>query len=285
MLFDRVGWTKQIPAPGSFTICDGTVAVVQDRLNPNHDPASMMVDGFHLWSDEYAAKLDPYIRTWTDGHTMLTLFLDEFWPKWATFMTGINPMGCCSGHYDPSNPSIYGSTKNFRINAVYVTINSLQGCAEGIYHEVGHTRLHGVGLGIERHDGRLILNTPDEVYDSPIRLDKKRPMSAVIQAIYSWIIFGENDLQLAALPGNANLSARYLIGNLPKIEDGLVEIRKHVRCTPEGMQFMDGYFEWGESVVERAYALCRKEMPDFDTRYNEAKQYRQRFLLQQQQKA
>ena len=202
-------------------------------------------------------------------------FLDEFWPKWVGWL-GDAGRGCTSGHFEIGNiEKAPRHMHNFIKTAVYVSINNMQGCAEGIYHEVGHARLEALGLGIDNHDGMLILNTPNELYNSPIRKDKQRPMSAVIQAIYSWIIFSENDIQCASIPNNLEESANYLIGNLPKIEDGLAEIRSHVKCTAQGIDFMDGYFEWGEDVVVRGKKICQQAFGDnFLLRYNQACEYK-----------
>lgn len=278
LLKEKYGWSKITPT-SEYTLCDGQVAVVKDPLydDPELDaPMNPMINGYDRWTPEVAAGLDPYLRQWEDGHEMLKLFLDQFWPKWSKIM-GDGANGCSSGHYEMKFGAREGGRESGLIlNAVYVTINSMQGCAEGIYHEVGHARLEALGMNIDDHDYRLILNTPDELYDSPIRRDKKRPMSAVIQAIYSWIVFGENDIQCAKIPGNLINSAHYLIGNIPKIEDGLVEIRKHTRYTPEGKDFLDSYIEWGESIVERAKEICKAAYgeEDYAVRYENAAKYK-----------
>ena len=281
LLHERHGWVKRVPQPGVPTICDGMVAVVKDPTQTEESiawanaqrPDYPLYNGVDHWNDTIAAKIDPYLRTWTEGHEMLKLFLDEFWPKWSGTMTE-DTMGCVSGHYELANRWKYPtSMRDMTLNAVYVTINSPQGCAEGIYHEVGHARLEALGINIENHDGRLILNTDDELYFSPIRRDKKRPMSAVIQAIYSWIIFSENDLQCATVPGTN--SAQYLVWNLPKIEDGLKEIQAHVRTTPEGKDFMDSYLEWGYDVCDRARLYCRETFgTEYQSRYDRASEYK-----------
>jgi len=277
LLNQKYGWTKRKPT-SEFTLCDGEVAVVRDPLADDAlaAPEDPMRDGYDRWTPEVAANLDPYLRTWEDGHQMLKLFLDEFWPKWSRIM-GEGANGCSSGHFEmKSATKTHRKEEGMFVNAVYVTINSMQGCAEGIYHEVGHARLESLGIDIDDHDYRLILNTSDELYDSPIRRDKKRPMSAVIQAIYSWIIFGENDIQCAKLPGNLLNASHYLIGNIPKIEDGLVEIRKHVRYTPEGKAFLDSYFEWGDSVVQRAKVICKQAygVEEYENNYARAAAYK-----------
>lgn len=278
LLHEKYGWKKVTPT-SEFTMCDGHVAVVKDPLYDEPELVAFdnpMINAYDRWNNQIERELDPYLRQWNDGFQMLTLFLDQFWPKWSRIM-GEGAFGCSSGHFEMKQ-----ATKTHRpetgmfVNAVYVTINSMQGCAEGIYHEVGHARLEAMGMDIDDHDYRLILNTSDELYDSPIRRDKKRPMSAVIQAIYSWIVFGENDIQCASIPGNLINSAHYLIGNLPKIEDGLTEIRKHARYTPEGKAFLDGYLEWGDSIVERGREICKLAYgpEDYAERYARASSYK-----------
>jgi len=302
-LKDKYGWTKNKPT-SEYTLCDGHVAVVSslhykkisDIINNIYesDYRVYLLDAYEIWDNAKAARLTPYLSAWNEGYGMLKLFLDQFWPligyislhnneelikiKNATLNEVIQQVnerisrGCSSGHYNPlhHNPPL----SNF-VNAVYVTIESPQGCAEGIYHEVGHARLNALNLHIEQHDGRLFSNSQDELYESPIRRDKKRPLSAVIQAIYSWIIFSENDLQCAKITGNATESAEYLITNLPKIEDGLVTIRQHIRCTPEGTAFFDGYFEWGDDVCTRARELCKEQFgDDYLCRYNKSSEYK-----------
>src|SRR3990167_4406497 len=112
-----------------------------------------------------------------------------------------------------------------------VTTYDPQGCAQGIYHEVGHLRLESLGMHIEGHDNRLILNGPEELYDSPVRFDKQRPMEACIHGLYAWIIFTENDLAVAKWDQTGTCT--YLAQNVSKIEKGIVEVETHVVTTDE----------------------------------------------------
>ena len=81
----------------------------------------------------------------------------------------------------------------------------------------------------------------------------------------------------------AEASAIYLIGNIPKVQDGLVEIRNHAKLTPAGVAFMDGYLEWGEDLVSRALPFLKEALGDkFDTEYARALDYRSRRLLELQ---
>lgn len=278
----------------------------------NNDPFTVNRAKYHaalsavdLWSNKTAEELEVYLRQWDGGYTTIKSFVDVFWPL-VTFRpytsnfnieTGypdnelfeiknstlekiaaahkhfnIHSRGSMSGHY---NPEHHTPIFDPYVNGVYVTIDNMQGCAEGIFHEIGHLRLNALNLEIEKHDYRFFTNTPENLYESPIRRDKKRPLSAVIQAIYSWLMLSENDLQCANIQGNAMVSATYLITNFPKIEDGLIIIRNNIKCTPEGIDFIDGYLEWGEDICSRARELCKQQFAEtYTDRYNKACEYK-----------
>lgn len=303
-LKERYGW-ERIPATSPLRLCDGKVAVVKDRTHqPGQEPNPLEpMSDFDDITPEILGDIDHFLmKAWPEGGLMLQTFLDEYWPKWSRMMAGpdvpfgarrIPSRGSSSGHYEMKNSKNHGHLNGVTVNAVYVACNDPQGCAEGIYHEVGHARLEAIGLEIESHDNMLLLNGPDELYDSPVRWDQKRPMSAVVQAVYSWIVFTENDIQCAVnLPGYdikdpemwpmltpAEASAGYMITNIPKIQDGLDEIRKYAKLTPEGVKFFDGYLEWGDSVVTRGIEVLKSvHKENFDTVYAKALQYREERL-------
>ncbi len=293
LLYDKYGWKKIIPTT-ELTLCDGAVAVCLDRQYTAEQlvsSESTMVNGLEYMTPEKVAQINRFMMAWPEGGLMLQNFLDEYWAKWSTIMTEPG-RGCSSGHYEmKSSIHEHSHTKGLVLNAVYVTANDSQGCSEGTYHEVGHARLESLGIDIGEHDGQLLLNGPDELYDSPVRWDVKRPMSAVVQAVYSWIMLSEADLQCGLnLTGwdtkNPNIqvtpkqaSANYMIGNLPKVQDGLEEIRKHAKLTPAGVDFIDGYLEWGYSVVERSLVMLKEALGnDFDARYANALLYREERL-------
>lgn len=296
ILYEKYGWKKIAPST-ELTLCNGAVGITEDKLvllgrSSKYGP---MQDGMSYMTPELATKIDRFLMAWPDGSLMLQNFLDEYWAKWSENMSP-QARGCSSGHTVMSDNLRYQTTEEKLIlNAVYVTANDPQGCCEGTYHEVGHARLESIGIDIDKHDNQLLLNTPDELYDSPVRWDVKRPMSAVVQAVYSWIMLSEVDLQCGLnLTGwdtkdplvqvsPADASAIYLIANIPKIQDGLVEIRTHAKLTPAGMAFMDGYLEWGEDLISRALPFLKETLGDrFDTEYARALDYRSRRLLELQ---
>jgi len=290
ILKDKYGWQRTVPT-SEWRLCEKTVGVVTDRItgSTGDNPDSHMIDGMPYVTEERLSKIDNFLMAWPEGAHMLQLFMDEFWPKWSRLMSSEASRGSSSGHYEIINCIREGRFKGLAVNATYVSINDPQGCCEGIYHEVGHARLESLGLNIDSHDNLLITNTQDELYDSPIRWDVKRPMSAVVQAIYSWIMLTEADIQCATnLTGidikdpiknptltPAEASSNYMLGNVPKLQDGLEEIRKHAKLTPAGVDFMDGYLEWGDSVVNRGLTVLKEvHKENFDARYAKALEYR-----------
>jgi HEXXH motif-containing protein len=133
---------------------------------------------------------------------------------------------------------------------VFVTVNDPQGCAAGIYHEVGHLRLETCGLNIDDHDGRLITNPIEDLFDSPVRKDVKRPMCAVIHGLYAWLMLTENDLWCADRISAAD-ACSYLRPNLPKLREGIVEVERYAQPTVIGDVFLGGMMTWARDIVAR----------------------------------
>ncbi|MBI4521692.1 MAG: hypothetical protein HY701_12700 [Gemmatimonadetes bacterium] len=241
-LHTRTGWVKTAPA-SALTLVKGTVAVARDPFNYSGD---VMLDAFDDVLSSELEEADRRLAAWPDGYASLAGFLDEFWPKRMPEGFG---RGSCSGHQ-----MVPSWTEAFRRTAVYVTVTDPQGCAEGVYHEVGHLRLEALGMNIDDHDGTLITNPIEELYVSPVRKDCKRPMCAVIQALYSWLILTEGDLWCASRISREE-ARPYLTQNLPKIEEGIGEVERHVRTTPDGAVFIASMMDWARDIVTRGTAL------------------------------
>jgi hypothetical protein len=235
------GWEKHQPN-SVLTMCEGMVAIDDERYFAGPTMASFVEIHERMPSPEDIAKVEKYLKGWPTGYLSLQGFLDEFWPK----------------AFRKPHPGVRGSSSGNEIhegkNCVYVTVDDPQGCAAGIYHETGHLRLKALGIDLETHDGRLLQNAPTELYDSPVRFDKKRPMSAVVHGLYSWLMFCENDIQCGELY-NREDSCIYLQGNIPKIANGLNEVRCHLKTTEAGATFFDSMLSWGDDIVRRGQAM------------------------------
>lgn len=233
-------YSRQAAKPRSWL--GGSIAVNTDRSITQGEstflPSSM--DATQEWAD----SLLPYLTQWQDGwHAMMT-YLDELWP----FFTVHGGKGCMSGHHV--------LTAALPIHAVFVSINDFGGCAQGMYHEMAHLRLESLGIKIDTHDGSLLLNPPDELYNSSVRFDTKRPMSAVLHGLYAWLMFTENDYHnylngLFTMQDFRDYSER----NIPKIENGLKEVLEFGRWTDEGGDFMVGVRDWANDLTRRCRAV------------------------------
>lgn len=245
----KYGWAKS-SATTSVTLCNNMVDVYAGT-SPSLKTIGMGPDARHATDNEmtlsWAAELHPYIAAWADGYYALSHYLDEFW-AWNS-LSGQGSSGCMSGHVNMKE-------MDYCKHAVYVTIYDFNGTAQGIYHEYAHLRLETLGIQIEEHDYTLLLNEPSELYDSSVRHDKKRPMSAVLHGVYAWLMFTENDWQLY----NSGVTTRdtftsYSKHNVAKIKTGVQEIKNYGRFTKNGIEFIGGLYEWSDDLCAR----CEQE--------------------------
>jgi hypothetical protein len=159
---------------------------------------------------------------------------------------------------------------------------------DGIIHEVWHQRLHALGIDFETHAGLFFTNTDTEVYDSPIRKDKLRPMPAVIQAQYSYIgvteyyktlidkLFDSETPTPDDPPNNININATSLDSwlslsahNVYRIQEGVDTINANIKPTSDiGERFLLGYMNYANRVITEAIDQLRRHEMLFDKTYD-----------------
>lgn len=271
LLKDKYGWARKKPV-SDITLCDGVVDVVADRFS-GATVNGGMIDGLAYCTPERMSGIDKHLAQWQDGYEAMKHFLDELWPKWSLSQRS-EGHGSSSGHHDiKTYMAHYPTDVRGVVTAVNVTVNNIPGCGNGMYHELGHVRMETMGIGVEWNDCRLLLNPSTEMYDSPIRRDKLRPMSAVVQAIYSWLMLTESDLHAAHLAPHVKIPV--ILWNVPKIIDGIHEIKTYGRFTDEGKQFFDTYFDWADDLVARGIAIGKEHYgSEFENQWASAKQYK-----------
>lgn len=144
-----------------------------------------------------------------------------------------------------------GDTK--RWGGVMSTLAGSLGFAEGIVHELGHHKMHAMGVHLEDWIF-LVANTPDEMFESPIRKDKPRPMGACIQAQYSYL----HVLELNIIAQSNGVPANMLELNRDRMRSGR-ETLKNWRPTPgPGEAFAVAMDVWTVELLDRADALLGK---------------------------
>ncbi|MDX1493428.1 MAG: HEXXH motif-containing putative peptide modification protein [Longimicrobiales bacterium] len=206
------------------------------------------MDRYEAVDPDEAAPLLDLVRLWPLGWSALSGCVDAFYPI-RTAGSSMSGGGCSCGHSLPGE----------RL-AIYATVDNAFGGAEGFCHEAGHARLYALGIDMEAHDGKLLANDPEERYESPIRKDKLRPMSAVLQGQYAYIFVTAFDVALhpqnfPSSPVGAAEVERYVGHNLPRIKEGRATIERHVKTTAEGEKFIRGIQDWTDEVIARAEVL------------------------------
>lgn len=142
---------------------------------------------------------------------------------------------------------------------IYCTADNAWGFAEGIVHEVAHWKLRAFGIWFEDWTPRLIANSVNDRYVSPVRKDMPRPMGAVLHAQYSYIHVAQmcvRMLQATLVPTVSNYEWTLL--QLQRITEGQKTLREHFRGTAEGQRFFEGMDAWTTRVIEEGTAAVVK---------------------------
>ena len=191
------------------------------------------------------------------------LALLERWPAVARqlprIVHTISPM-VEAARPDATWPALRGSASTSRssqFGVVWVTTQDPAATAQALVHEMAHNKLFALGLELEAST-RLIKNPVDDLYDSPIRTDRKRPMSAVFHAQYSFMHV--TALDVAMLAGETDPAMRdHLAGllrrNLERMAAGQREIAAHVETDTEGAVFVAAFLAWTTQVLASGRAL------------------------------
>ncbi|MCB9704062.1 MAG: radical SAM protein [Myxococcales bacterium] len=136
--------------------------------------------------------------------------------------------------------------------AILATIYDPLGLAQALVHELAHTKLRALGVDIERARG-LITNDPAQRFESPIRTDIPRPMSAVFHAEYSFIHVTELDLRMLDHAEDDALRRRLLAllaRNVPRMRAGLRVIEGAIEVDRDGERFVDAFLGWARRVLD-----------------------------------
>jgi HEXXH motif-containing protein len=179
-----------------------------------------------------------YLRHWPAVATQFARLIHTFHP-WRDQKVPEGHPGSCSHSLDSLPGVIFG------------TVNDPRGLAQAFVHEMGHHKLRALGILIEQCD-RFILNRPDELYESPIRKDKLRPMTAVFHAQYSFMHVTALDIYNLRATTDAEELARwrYLLGtNLPRMEEGHALLGSAMRLDRAGERLMAGFMDWSAAVL------------------------------------
>jgi len=233
----RAPHRRRLP-DGAPTIFDGAVAV---RYIADTCPGHPRNQHGPLRHPHIQQAVD-YVRRWPTVFRQFQRIMDTFHPMVDTTVP-LEEYGLRLGSNSHSDEDRFGT--------MYGTIFDPIGLAEAFVHEMGHNKLRGLGVYVESA-ARLVTNPPDELFESPIRKDRMRPMTAVLHAQLSFIYVTDLDLRMiAAEPSDAARSRMlYMLAtNVPRMELGYDEVNRHIRVDAPGRLFLDGFNRWSERVI------------------------------------
>lgn len=183
-------------------------------------------------------------RLWPEQAAQCAALLTEIWPLFDILLLHDVDQeelgtGCTCG-----NTTKFGGISS--------TVNGTLGFAEGIVHELGHWKLHAMGVHLEDWDDQLVGNSPDEMYESPIRKDKPRPMGACIQAQYSYLHV--LDLLNRAAKAELRFNQAWHAMQRDRMQAGR-ETLKAWRPGKAGDAFLLAMGAWADELISEADAL------------------------------
>ena len=142
------------------------------------------------------------------------------------------------------------------VGAAWATVHNPILLAQAFVHEMAHNKLFYLGQHFESQ-APLFRNKTEELFDSPIRLDIPRPISAVFHGIYAFTHVLALDRILFEKAENYNRTEflGLLRLNALRVKQGTTIIKKCAQLTPEGEAFVSGFLEWSEDEIAQALTI------------------------------
>lgn len=226
------------PSEDAVTICDGQVAV--DYIKHNRIPNTVPAPRDH---PNIPRALD-LVRRWPPVYAQFKAIMTVLHPL-DLIQHPANGLGSSSHHEE----HIFGS--------MYGTVYDPRGLAQACVHELAHNKLRALGVWLTQAN-RLILNDPNDLFVSPVVTTRKRPMTAVLHAQYSFIHITALDVICVQTESDRREQAiwlQFLKRNVPRMEQGYAEIERHIQVDAAGDAFITGFMAWSRRVLDRGAAL------------------------------
>ena len=244
LALERYGWAKTFPVPlDPATWANGTVAIIRPAGPQGENAVPAPLDHPNL---ELAAEM--LLKVWPEMYGQcqdllesITVYIDKTTREFP------NQTGCSCGPI--------GDRVSFQLST---TINGAIGMLEGIVHEMGHSKLKPMGMSMYHWDRLLANELPtaeaiesgvgENLYPSPIRKDKLRPLGACFSAHYSYLHVAEL-LERIIRSGVEEQLADWLAVMCGRIRVGEQLVADHVQPTEEGVPFFAACTEWADELL------------------------------------
>jgi hypothetical protein len=143
--------------------------------------------------------------------------------------------------------------------ALWSTVNCPVMLAEAFVHEAAHQKLFALGV-LKESCVRLIANSPDELYRSPVVTTSKRPMTALVHGVYAYAYVSELDLHLVDADLERDAARRRAMvlraqENLARLAAGREEMGSHLRTDETGERFFPPFLDWVDDLLRRGARL------------------------------
>jgi HEXXH motif-containing protein len=233
---------RRRPVDGAATLCDGSVAI---RPAPEGGLMTDRIGPARLDHPNLAAAA-AFLTRWPAGYAQFSRLVDTVYPYTDPQQArlGEGALGSSSHSYEED----FGS--------VHATLDNALGFAQALIHEMAHQKLRALGVSIETAE-RLIANDPSQRFESPIRKDQTRPMTAVFHAQYSFIHVTALDLYMLAAAQTERERQHILMllaRNVPRMQEGYEEVSRRIETDAAGRQFVDAFMKWSQDVLQRGQA-------------------------------
>jgi hypothetical protein len=240
--YERRPMTTGRPAA---TLCHGAVAIEHALPESTEDLPPAPLDHPNI------ARAEEWLARWPLGYRQFAFLMRSFHPL------------LLPGASDDELGFLEGSTKCHSLQApamfgaMWSTVDCPFMLAENFVHEMAHQKLYGIGV-FKEHCTGLIANDLTEGFRSPVILDRPRPMTAIVHAVYSYMYVTAFDLAILERepPGARRDSIVLRLDvNLGRLEDGRAEMHGSLRLDAKGEQFFAGFYPWLDELIADGRAV------------------------------
>lgn len=233
------------PVGDAPTLFDGRVAIRNRPTGGLPRPRYIPADPAHA----HLSEAERLLGVWPAVANQFPALIDTLQP-WIDTSASHDDWLRLPGSSSHSNEAEFG--------VIMATVDSPIALAQAMVHEMAHHKLRAMGVSLLQAI-RLVTNNPEDLYQSPIITHKRRPMTAVLHAQYSFIHVTALDVAIFQDPAMSEHDRRlalYLLArNVPRMEAGYAEIDAHIRTNADGAQFIDAFKSWSRQVLDTGQSV------------------------------
>lgn len=216
------------------------------------------------WKDEFLMRFEhaPFTHSSIKEAEEIVALWPEVYEQFGKIVTAFNPM-LIKGVEDTKD---YGGSNSHQpddtLGAVWATVHNPVLLAQALVHEMAHNKLFSLGQHFTSK-APLFENGEEELFDSPIRLDIPRPISAVFHGVYAFThVLALDNILFEKGPEKYKRETLGLLKyNAIRVQRGLYLVKKCAKLTPQGKAFMQAFDVWATQEIEKALQTFTTEQP------------------------